>query len=215
MSVLALLCYFLELLASLILSHCNNTTVCSSYLIAVSWQPMPCCCGQGLHYAGTQAEGSVEIECIYWHVTEIYNTFWQNLNIIHVIFSPLVGLEVVLYNAHWGDGHGYKERFLWKRTDKDQRNSVSIPFSRTAETDREDKAWPLTCDLPLLSQVSLSAWNMTAQYTGTIESPSLSPDSHQGNGYLVFYCMHHWLRWALLAANSNPETGRWRSMCNV
>lgn len=43
-----------------------------------------------------------------------------------------------------------------------------------------------TCDLPLLSQISPSAWSMTAQFTGTTESLSLSPESHPGNGSVYF-----------------------------
>lgn len=61
------------------------------------------------------------------------------------------------------------------------REAVSL-FPSEDRSDRQGgQSMAFTCDL---SQVSLSAWNKTAQHTGTMESPSQSQDSHQGNGYL-------------------------------
>lgn len=69
------------------------------------------------------------------------------------------------------------------------RGAVSL-FPSLGCSDRQGgQSLAFTCDLPLLSQVRLSAWNKTAQCTGTTVSPSLSPDSHQGNGYFICYCM--------------------------
>lgn len=66
------------------------------------------------------------------------------------------------------------------------REAVSL-FPSEDRSDRQGgQSMAFSCDL---SQVSLSAWNKTEQHTGTMESPSESQDSHQGNGY--FYILLH------------------------
>lgn len=61
-------------------------------------------------------------DSIYWHVTNTKQTLSVSQKCHSWDISSPLGGEAVLYIVHWRDGHGYKE-------DKNQRNSVSIPFS--------------------------------------------------------------------------------------
>lgn len=157
---------------------------------------MPYCLGWGPHCAGNRVE--VSVEKLHFGSLRTHNKpFIQLQKKPSMFFSPPLRTEGVLCFVHWWDGHSHSEGFLWWRTDKNQRVWGCIPCSGPLRQTGVTKRGLLHVICLLLSQVSSSAWNKAAQYTGTTVSAPLSPDSHRGNGYFLCFCMRRCLRQVL------------------